>query len=172
MPKSTKSDKIADAIAELERAIAIDLPPEYRRHLMRGVPWKRPDPPLAVRVGSGDRYPDLLEIHALFDFLERQFVSLGRRMKSMTVRWMLDVHRNRPVGEGRIPEDSIAIGYVITDADIIIYIRGPRRGEVWLKSFDRLERDGIDEPNDDLRFLAKDFDAFHASLVPDEIVPD
>lgn len=160
----SSSEAIA-ALKQLESLIGAELPSDYRRFLLRCEPWERTIPPLAVRVGPRDRYPDLLDIDTMFELCERRFVSLGRPAKAITVAWMTEVLRERLCGDGVVPADAVPVAGVITDAYVIIYTHGPHRGEVWLKSFDRLDREGIDEPNDDLRFLAKDFDTFLAGLV-------
>jgi hypothetical protein len=78
--------------------------------------------------------------------------------------WLHRIVAARKYGEGLIPEGALVIGGVDPREDVILFVSGSRRGQVWLKLRYRVEQYGIDEPEDSMYFLARSFTEFLAGL--------
>lgn len=64
--------------------------------------------------------------------------------------------------EWDLPEDSLPIGYGVSNDVILLYHKGTRTGQVWYKCFMLCAEDG--NPNEELHFLAESFTKFLTML--------
>jgi hypothetical protein len=157
---------IPQQIDRLELRLGVTLPPEYRAYVRSGMPWD--DRRRFLKLGE-DPWRDVLDIRCGPHLLEEPEGSPG-----VSVHTMLDIYEGREAGEGLSPRDAIEVADCNEGIEsIFLFVRGSRRGQVWLKDWGPLERDEApDVPEVDLRFLASNFNDFLAMLVEDPRPPD
>lgn len=81
---------------------------------------------------------------------------------------MKQLYDQRTPGEGLIPDAALEIASSETDERVLLFVRGSRRGQVWLKEWATLQMHGHDDPEADLTFVADRFDQFLHVLLDDE----
>lgn len=56
------------------------------------------------------------------------------------------------------PEGSMAVADATGGTEFLLFLTGPRRGQVWFKDYDSCR--GYDNPEEELYFVAPNFDEF------------
>lgn len=145
------------ALREFKKKHAAWLPGDYESYLLAGSPWDRSrlNEIQALTKEHLQRYKyDAVILNRPYA-LERQ----GETSPSILIE-INDIVLSRKRGSGLLPPHTIAIGRAQTLEDIILYVDGPRKGQVWLKGWFRLEEEDIDDPADDLFHIADTFGEF------------
>lgn len=140
-----------EAVARIEERLGCTLPQEYRSFVLKGSPWSRKQ--RYVRRRPGEHWPSVAEIGSVYKY-KRPVPT------AVTIEFMMDIFENREEGDGLIPRDSIAVASCEDDEKILLFVRGERRGQVWIKDWTRLDETGVDDPEVGLDCLAKNFDEF------------
>lgn len=147
---------ISVVTASFEAELQCELPADYREFLRSG-----------VDAIPGPRYVlcDIDDALERVSWVVRDVYGAERCTNGVPfLIWLHRVVKARVSGEGRIPHGAIIIGGVDPREDVILFVSGSRRGQVWLKLRYRVEQYGIDEPEDSMYFLARSFTEFLSSL--------
>lgn len=153
-----------DPIAKFEARVGHPLPTQFREFLSNGSPWSKYGD--SIKLGKGRDWPDVIEFDLMLQ-LESQLSEEDREEPEVpTLEFMLDVMQNRKKGDGCIPKAAITIAMSETDEQIVLFCSGPNSGQVWLKQWQTLDREGKDDPNADLKLVATDFEGLLKVLGP------
>lgn len=83
--------------------------------------------------------------------------------------FFVNAMRERNPEDGALPRECIPINYTALHNQIIIFVEGERKGEVWIKLWDRVPNTSaaLADPECELYFVAKSFDVFLGMLQDD-----
>lgn len=126
------------------------LPADYRDYLLRGSPWQARLHTLEFHVSHGVDVVDVCEPYVIDE----------RRYPGTSVTDVFRILSAREQGEGLLPAGCIAIASTTRGDHVLLFVSGERAGQIWLKSWKRLEEEDVDEPEADLVPLAKSFSEF------------
>jgi hypothetical protein len=138
----------------LERLVGCRLPEDYRAFLLKhngGTPR-----PSGFQIVS--------ERHGSQDVSVEGFYHVGEDGFNLELSIKFNRRARDDDDDYEIPADAISIGSS-EGADILVFVRGVRVGQVWLK--DHEEDHG--NPMEGMTFLASSFDEFLKKLVPGEL---
>jgi len=151
------------AIDRIERRLRTSLPAEYRSYLLSGLPWD--DRRRFVRWRAGDQWPSVVEVDRPYHYIARRIPYKQGFTQNPTIEFMLDVFDKRRPGDGVIPPEAIAIASCPTYEELLLFVKGPRYGQVWLKDWLALEEEARDQPELGLHFVASCFSEFLQMLI-------
>ena len=140
------------ALSQFKKHFSCELPVSYETYLLAGSPWQSR---LHTVSMVDPRYFGGIDVNELYVLDQRH--SEGSSLFDMN-----SISQDREEGDGIIPEGAIAICNTGSCDDILLFVRGPRDGQVWLKSWFTLAETGVDNPEDDLLMLTRTFDEFLA----------
>lgn len=140
-------------VERVERLVGCRLPEDYRTFLLKyngGTPRPSGFQVVKERLGTQE-----VRVEGFYRITEDDFnlelaIKFSRRPRQAD-------------DDYEFPADAIRIGSS-EGADILLFVRGLRAGQVWLK--DHAEDHG--NPMEGMSFLASSFDEFLKKLVPDE----
>lgn len=138
-----------------ERRRGISLPSQYRDFLLRDNGGK-PDPNFFI-VKRDDGTSQLTWLREL-----KQLGLLADDYKSLD--YMPDYY------EEDIPLGALVIGNAMSNDVVLVFVDGPRVGQVWYKCFLRCVEEG--NPEEELHFLAASFSEFLQLLIPNPTTRD
>ena len=148
------------AIRALEQELGTEFPAGYRKLMLRtngGVP----EPGFFVLRARGK--PRVAWVERLASITSSTKDSLNfRGMNAALWRWH--------VGGSPCPAGAVSIGSAGPYTDLLLFIAGPRQGEVWLKNWEETSSraDAEGDPEEGMTRLAETFDEFLGSLETEE----
>lgn len=76
--------------------------------------------------------------------------------------------RDRQPVDGQVPCECVAVGFAAGSNPLVVFWRGPRKGQVWLKAWDDLPPDSPeDDPGSGMYRIASDWWSFLRRLRPE-----
>jgi hypothetical protein len=153
-----------EAITRIEAKMGAPLPDEYRDYLLAGLPWN--DERNILRFGPGDDWPDRVEVDCPYHYrVTRTTQSARGVVKNVTIESLLELYDGRNVKS--VPRDAMAVADLPMYGEVILFLRGTRRGQVWLKDWE----DDTNDPEAGLRFAASNFKEFLEKLQSEDEPP-
>lgn len=134
-------------IAALEARLGAALPPAYQEFLLT--------------QNGGQPQPSAFQFIRGGKTREWTWVGGLKSVTPPTTRW-INVEATPDWKKAEIPEGGLEIGYGPESQGIILFLSGPRKGQVWYKDYESCEDEGV--PEEELHFLAPDLNAFLATL--------
>lgn len=150
------------ALQAFKSRFAAWLPSEYEAYLLAGSPWNERSRELKVRDRAFNEtfkfYNGAVDIIYPYVLIESEDES------PPSLSEMNHILLSRQKGDGLLPGHCIAISGTETAENVILFVSGPRKGQVWLKAWHRLTHENIDDPEDDLYKLAPSFASFMKTI--------
>ena len=158
MSKSKRNN----ALRVFKKRFATWLPEEYEAFLLSGSPWNERSREIKVQDRKFNErfkfYKGAVDVICPYVLIENEEPS------SPTVLDMNEILLSRQKGDGLLPSQCIGISSTETGENIILFVDGRRKGEVWLKAWHRLTHDNMDDPEEDLYKLASSFASFMKAI--------
>jgi hypothetical protein len=146
-------------ISRAEQLAGHPLPDEYVRYLLQ-------------HNGGGVEPRGFLFDHISMgktqSWVEDLFPVAVTKQGRVSLEWAINNVRNRQSSEGPIPIESIPIG-AAASGDLVLFLAGPRRGEVWLKNWDDCGREDAEDAMLGMYSIAPSFERLIDGLSP--VVP-
>lgn|GEM_PF-6088668 len=151
--------QINHAIEELEKKIGCKLPPDYRSFLMDNNQEEYSEKLFIVPSAAAAK--KVLPVNLLYEAMcePDEFSSVAQNY---------DIMAARNLGDGALPDNCIPIGDSIEDTEILLYVRGSRKGEVWIKDYSYLDEGKTDKLEQGMHHVSESFAKFLDSLYEDE----
>ena len=141
--------------------LSLSCPEDYRRFMIK-YNGGEPEPNYFVVKGKDPK----------LDWVDAFHPISGSKMDPLNLQGANQILGERAIHWG-VPYDCITVGIAGGGPeDILLFVRGRRRGQVWLKVWDDVyagpEHNRDTDPNEGLYFLAKSFNEFLAMLCTEE----
>jgi hypothetical protein len=150
------------ALRAFKRRFTDWLPTDYEAYLLAGSPWDDRLHEVKVLDSAFNKnfkfYKGAVGVDYPYVLVESPEPS------ACSLADMNEILLSRTNGDGMLPKHSIGICGTQTSENIVLFVSGPRKGQVWLKAWHRLTHENIDDPEDDLHKLAPSFASFMKTI--------